>query len=380
VSSTILAAARSDTADYLALFLNDIPLIDTRAPVEFVRGAFPNATNLPLMSDSEREQVGTCYKTQGQQAAIALGHQLVHGAIKQARVQQWRNFAEQYPQGYLYCFRGGLRSQICQQWLHETGCDYPRVTGGYKAMRTFLLNALEKICEEGNIIVLAGHTGSAKTEVLSGIPGAVDLEAMANHRGSAFGRRATEQPSQIDFENRVIIAMLKHRHRMPDHPLILEDESRLIGRCAVPPILREAMAKAPLVQLESDLESRTEHSYVNYILRKSAEWQQQAGEAQGFELFIQDLRDSLFKVRKRLGGERYADIRTQLEDAIAHHQQGDPTHHRQWIRALLNDYYDPMYTYQGQKHHERVIFSGNHQSVSDFLTKSKTSKTLTRNY
>lgn len=367
MSSPITATGRSDTDDYLALFLNDTPLIDTRAPIEFARGAFPGAVNLPLMSDSEREQVGSCYKTQGQQAAIALGHQLVNGKRKEARVQQWQSFAEQHPQGYLYCFRGGLRSQICQQWLSDIGCAYPRVSGGFKAMRNFLLGTLEQFCKEGKIIVLAGHTGSAKTEVLSGIPGAVDLEAMANHRGSAFGRRATEQPSQIDFENRVIIAMLRNRHSLPDRPLILEDESRLIGRCAVPPILREAMSKAPLVQLERDLESRTEHSYVNYILRKSAEWQQQAGEQQGFELFIQDLRDSLFKVRKRLGGERYADIHAQLEDAIAHHQRGDPTHHRQWIHALLKDYYDPMYTYQGQKHHERVIFSGDHKSVSDFL-------------
>jgi tRNA 2-selenouridine synthase len=367
VTSPIAATGRSDTADYLALFLHDTPLIDTRAPVEFAKGAFPGAVNLPLMSDSEREQVGTCYKTQGQQAAMALGHQLVNGAIKQMRVQQWQAFAQRHPQGYLYCFRGGLRSQICQQWLHEAGYDFPRVTGGYKAMRNFLLRALEQICKEGKFIVLAGHTGSAKTEVLSGIPGAVDLEAIANHRGSAFGRRATEQPSQIDFENQLIIAMLKNKHLLPEVPLILEDESRLIGRCAVPPILREAMSKSPRVQLESDLESRTQHSYINYILRKSAEWQQQAGDQQGFELFIQDLRDSLFKVKKRLGGERYADIHTQLEHAITHHQHGDPTHHRKWIHALLKDYYDPMYTYQGQKHHERVIFRGDHQSVSDFL-------------
>lgn len=363
---------RPDTEDFLALFLNDVPLIDTRAPIEFARGAFPTAVNLPLMTDREREQIGTRYKEQGQTAAIALGHELVHGRVKQERVDQWRAFAEQNPHGYLYCFRGGLRSQICQQWLRESGCDYPRITGGYKAMRTFLLDALQQICEQGNMIVLAGPTGSAKTELLTGIPGAVDLEGIANHRGSAFGRRASEQPSQIDFENRLIIAMLKHRHQMPQQPLILEDESRLIGRCALPPNLREAMANAPLVQLESDLASRTEHSYVNYILRKSAEWQQHEGDEQGFELFIQDLRDSLYKVRKRLGGERYTTISEQMEQAIARHRQGDSTSHREWIRALLENYYDPMYAYQGQKHHERVIFRGKHAGVRDFLLSNLT--------
>ena len=358
---------RADTQDYLQLFVDDIPLIDTRAPVEFARGAFPNAVNLPLMTDDERAAVGTCYKEQGQQAAIALGHQLVNGETRTQRINAWLAQAHQHPTGYLYCFRGGLRSQICQQWLHEAGLDYPRVTGGYKAMRQFLLNSLEQICHEQSFLVLAGHTGSAKTDLLTEIPDAVDLEGIANHRGSAFGKRADGQPSQIDFENRLIIAMLRHQHRHPDRPIVLEDESRLIGRCALPHVLREAMAKAPLIQLQSDLESRTEHSYVNYILRKSAEWQQHAGETQGFELFIEDLRESLFRVRKRLGRERYAAVSEQLESAILAHRSGDATEHRVWIRSLLKDYYDPMYDYQGQKHSERVVFKGGTDAVRRFL-------------
>jgi tRNA 2-selenouridine synthase len=343
-------------------------LIDTRAPIEFARGAFPNAVNLPLMSDDERAAVGTCYKEQGQQAALAMGHQLVNGASKAQRVEAWLAHAREYPQGYLYCFRGGLRSQICQQWLQEAGLDYPRVEGGYKAMRQFLLSRLEQICREQEILILAGHTGSAKTDILIEIPDAVDLEGIANHRGSAFGRRADGQPSQIDFENRMIIALLRHVHKHPGTPILLEDESRLIGRCALPQNLREAMAKAPLIQLQSDLDARTEHSYVNYILRKSAEWQQHAGVEQGFELFIEDLRDSLFRVRKRLGGERYAAVSAQMEHAIQSHVGGDATEHRVWIRSLLRDYYDPMYDYQGKKHPERVIFTGKADAVREFLT------------
>lgn len=126
-----------DITDYRDIFLNDRPMMDTRAPVEFVKGAFPGVVNLPLMTDDERQRVGTCYKQQGQQAAIVLGHELVSGAIKAERVEQWAQFARANPDGYLYCFRGGLRSQIVQQWLHEAGLDYPRVGGGYKAMRTF---------------------------------------------------------------------------------------------------------------------------------------------------------------------------------------------------------------------------------------------------
>ena len=120
---------RPDTTDYRALFLSPTPMMDMRAPAEFTRGAFPSALSLPLMSDDERAQVGMCYKQQGQDAAIALGHELVSGDLKAQRLAQWKAFTQQHPQGYLYCFRGGLRSQTVQRWLREEGIDYPLITG-----------------------------------------------------------------------------------------------------------------------------------------------------------------------------------------------------------------------------------------------------------
>jgi tRNA 2-selenouridine synthase len=364
---------RADTDDFQSLFINDTPLIDSRAPIEFSRGAFPAAVNLPLMTNLEREHVGTCYKERGQLAAIELGHQLVNGDTKSARVRTWTDFAQQHPGGYLYCFRGGLRSQICQQWMKEAGSDYPRVIGGYKAMRRYLLEQLEKICGSDKLMVLAGHTGSAKTELLNAVSGTIDLEFIANHRGSAFGKRATEQPSQIDFENRLIIAMLKQVHMAPDKPIIIEDESRLIGRCALPPVLRDAMGRSPLVRLDSDIESRTQHSWLNYILRKSTEWQQElADEGAGFEAFVDDLRDSLRRVQKRLGGDRYTELSQMLEVAIEAHRRGDPSLHRDWIRRLLQDYYDPMYDWQWQRHEGRVVFQGRYDEVLAFLRSAST--------
>ena len=131
---------RPDTDDYRALFLADSPLMDMRAPAEFSHGAFPGAVSLPLMTDEERAQVGLCYKQQGQAAAIELGLQLVAGQLREERMAQWVEFAHEHPGGYLYCFRGGLRSQTVQQWLRDQGIDYPLVKGGYKAMRRFRLN------------------------------------------------------------------------------------------------------------------------------------------------------------------------------------------------------------------------------------------------
>ena len=99
---------RDNTRHYRELFLGDVKMMDVRAPVEFGKGAFPNVINLPLMNDIERQKVGTSYKQNGQQAAIALGHELVCGQIKAERIEAWASFAKANPEGYLYCFRGGL--------------------------------------------------------------------------------------------------------------------------------------------------------------------------------------------------------------------------------------------------------------------------------
>jgi tRNA 2-selenouridine synthase len=154
---------RPDTADYRALFLADAPMADLRAPGEFAHGAFPEAHSLPLMTDEERAEVGTCYKRKGQQAAIELGHRLVSGEIRAARLAQWVDFARRHPDGYLYCFRGGLRSQTVQQWLREAGIAYPLVRGGYKAMRRFLLDELERSLSGAEIILISGKTGSCRS-------------------------------------------------------------------------------------------------------------------------------------------------------------------------------------------------------------------------
>ncbi|WP_027328481.1 tRNA 2-selenouridine(34) synthase MnmH [Marinimicrobium agarilyticum] len=362
-----MAERPSETDNYLEIFLRDTPMIDTRAPVEFAKGAFPGAVNLPLMTDEERARVGTCYKEQGQSAAIELGHELVQGSVKQARVEAWMDFARAHPDGYLYCFRGGLRSQICQQWLYEAGCDYPRITGGYKAMRWFLLEQMERLCASHPMVVLAGRTGVAKTDFLLRWPQSIDLEGRANHRGSAFGRRVGGQPSQIDFENSVAVDLLRCHHRRPEQPVLVEDESHLIGRCVLPMPLKEAMERAPVVVLEVSLSTRVEHTYTNYILRKLAEWQAHLGEEAGFERFAEDLRVSMGRIRKRLGGVRYDEMSRLLEQALAAHRAGNTHLHRVWIRRLLEDYYDPMYHYQLDKKSDRVRFRGDPRAVEEYL-------------
>lgn len=373
---------RPDTDDYESLFLNDTPMFDTRAPIEFKKGAFLHTLSLPLMTDIERAKVGTCYKRDGQDAAIKLGHRLVSGKTKQARMALWLDFANKNPNGYLYCFRGGLRSHTTQAWLAEAGCHYPLVKGGYKAMRRFLIDRLDAICDaavnaqqEEKFYIVAGQTGAAKTDLLLKFNNSIDLEGIANHRGSAFGKRAAGQPSQIDFENHLAVQFLRQHHKSPSTPIFLEDESHLIGRCAMPLKLRSAMHESPIVVVEADLESRVEHSFRNYILQKLSEWQEwvavqaddEIEKKSAFELFAEELQKSMFNIRKRLGGVRHQQLTLLLNHALVAHKAGDDSLHREWIRILLNEYYDPQYDYLLAQRKERIAFRGNARAVEEYL-------------
>ena len=164
--------------DYRAYFLNDTHLLDVRAPVEFNQGAFPHTQNFPLINDEEREEIGRCYKNLGQDKAVELGHERVQGEIKNQRVEHWVKFFEQYPQGILYCFRGGMRSKISQQWIYEkTGIVYPRIKGGYKAMRRFLIDELDASTQHIQPVILGGRTGIGKTLLLDKLTQQLTLKA-----------------------------------------------------------------------------------------------------------------------------------------------------------------------------------------------------------
>ncbi len=360
---------RADTADYGSLFLRDVPLLDARAPLEFARGAFPGAVNLPLMDDGERHQVGLCYKQQGQQAAIALGHQLVSGELKEARIAGWARFAQAHPDGYLYCFRGGLRSQLVQQWLRdEAGIAYPRVAGGYKAMRTFLIDTLDAATRECDFLILGGLTGSGKTDVIAGLAAAVDLEGHARHRGSSFGRRAQAQPAQIDFENALSIDVL--RRRAAGHgALVMEDEGRFIGGCGLPQALHQRMQASPLVWLEVPFEERVERVLRDYVVGLCAEFIAALGPEAGTEAYAARLRDAFAGISRRLGGERYVRLLAQLEAALARQAEaGDVSLHRGWIAELLRAYYDPMYAFQRESRESRIVFRGDAAAVIEYLS------------
>ena len=352
---------RPDNDDYRALFLGDVPIMDMRAPAEFMRGAFPCATSLPLMTDDERAQVGICYKQGGQAAAIALGHELVSGDIKRDRLRAWIDFARQNPNGYLYCFRGGLRSQTVQQWLRDEGIDYPLITGGYKAMRRFLLEELERLVSRFDLALISGKTGTGKTRAIQRIERSVDLEGLAMHRGSTFGQLPEPQPSQIDFENALTIALMKMPER--NAPVYLEDEGQLIGRLCLPDVLRLKMAQSPMLVVEEPLAQRVDVVIEDYVVDLGQRYARQFG-PEGHGLHSEKLQQDLLRIRKRLGGERHRQVSEMMANAFAaQRDNGDLSLHRDWIALLLEKYYDPMYEYQLSQRQGEQVFVGDREAV-----------------
>ncbi len=338
-------------------------MLDLRAPIEFSQGAFSNATNIPLLTDKEREQIGTCYKQQGQEQAIELGHKIVSGEIKNQRMQAWKNYFQENSKASLYCFRGGMRSHLVQQWLKNEGIDVPLIEGGYKALRNYLLNVFEQPL---NLIRISGQTGVGKTDLLVQFEHMIDLEGLAHHRGSAFGKYVGVQPSQINFDNNLAIEILKKQESCSGS-IIIEDESRYIGSINLPLAFIDNMKKSPVIVLTCPQEERINRIYQDYVIKQKTDYINQYPE-DGSDLFDGSLLNALQKIRKRLGGVRYKQLNETMQSAL---QQESENLHKQWISDLLEYYYDPMYNYQLDKKSELVVFRGDENEVREFLVSVK---------
>ncbi len=386
--------------NYEEIFLKNIPLLDVRAPIEFNKGAFPNAKNCPITNDDERHLIGTYFKKHGREKAIEYGNKLVSGETKKQRIDAWKEFIEAHPDGALYCFRGGLRSHIAQQWIYEElGIDYPLIEGGYKALRNFLINELENISNWISPVRIGGRTGVGKTKLLLKLKDHIDLEGIANHRGSSFGKRVRPQPTQINFENNLAVKLLEFRFRnikfseiqvsstennakargfqkfhIPKSQstvkIYLEDEGRNIGRVSIPEKTYKAFRKSPLVVLDISTKERVNLTFDEYITSSLNEYQQEYGQESGFEKWRENIETSLSNIQKRLGGEKYQKLQKIVSEAMEKQKStGNGELHKKWIETLLVDYYDPMYDYHVAKLDNEIIFKGNEKEVLNFLKK-----------
>lgn len=238
------------------------PLLDVRSPGEFARGHIPGAHNLPLFSDEERAAVGALYARQGRRAAVRHGLELV-GPRLAILAEQAAALRKAGANLRLHCWRGGLRSSSTA-WLLET-YDLPCILleGGYKSFRRWLRHALAR---PRPVVLLGGHTGSGKTEVLHALGRAgaqvLDLEGLAHHRGSSFGGLGQpRQPTTEQFENDIAMTL---QAVSPHRVLWIEAESVQVGRCRIPPELFRQMEQAPLVELQRPEQERLDHLLTTY--------------------------------------------------------------------------------------------------------------------
>ncbi len=239
-------------------------LVDVRSPGEFRQGHIPGAHNLPLFDDGQRAQVGTTYKHKGRRAAVLEGLALV-GPRLESLGQQLVRLAALTPEAplRLHCWRGGMRSESVA-WLAQ-GLDLPVVVlqGGYKAYRSWTLALFGR---PWPLRLLGGRTGSGKTELLLELQArgvaVIDLEGLANHRGSSFGGLGqAEQPSSEHFENLLATALWPLREA---ETIWFEDESAQVGRCRIPLGLWRQMQLAPLLAVQRPIEARLDHLVTLY--------------------------------------------------------------------------------------------------------------------
>lgn len=231
-------------------------VIDVRSPAEFAEDHLPGAINLPVLDDAERARVGTIYKQQSPFLARKLGAALV---ARNAALHLEGPLADMGGgwRPLVYCWRGGQRSGSFATILAQVGWRVELVAGGYKAWRRLVVEQLQDRAVTAPVVVLDGNTGSAKTEVLARLAArglqVIDLEGLANHRGSLFGHMRDGQPSQKAFEGRLALQLAALD---PARPVVIEAESSRVGDLALPKRLWAAMGAAPRIHIRAPVAAR----------------------------------------------------------------------------------------------------------------------------
>jgi tRNA 2-selenouridine synthase len=293
------------------------PVIDVRSPGEFEHAHFPGAHNIPLFTDEERKEVGTAYKQQGKQKAIKIGLDYFGPKMKKMVEDAEAIFDQNKLETktiLVHCWRGGMRSAGVAWLLDLYGYEVYTLIGGYKSYRHFALKQMEL---PYRFNVLGGYTGSAKTEMLHFIQttthAVIDLEGIANHKGSAFGAIGLRaQPSQEMFENMLALQLYQHNHQN----IWIEDESQRIGNLNIPHPLWKTIRSSPLYFIDIPFERR-----LQFII-------QQYGQLDKISLM-----EATQRIERRLGpNETKIIVQYLMEDKINE------------AFLLLLQYYDKTYT------------------------------------
>jgi len=294
-------------------------IIDVRSPAEYADDHIPGAINAPVLDDEQRARVGTLYTQESPFVAKKLGAGLIARNIAHHldnlfcdRPKQWKPL--------VYCWRGGQRSGAMSHILAQVGWSTGRLDGGYKGYRRQVLADLDTLPATLQFRVVCGPTGSGKSRLLHTLQeqGAqvLDLEALAQHRGSLLGNLPDEpQPSQKMFESRIWDAL---RRFDPQQPVFVEAESKKIGVLTTPEKLLEQMRASECLLIEAPLQARVKllmEDYAHFLSDPA--------------LLIQRLTPLL-----PLHGRQVLDHWQQLAEQGAWEEL---------VGKLLNEHYDPAY-------------------------------------
>lgn len=298
----------------LQLIDTGMPILDVRSPSEYTHARIPGSVSFPLFDDMERAEIGTLYKQVSREAAFVRGMEFV-GPKMAGFITQARKIACGKPL-LVYCARGGKRSEAMTWLLSQSGLKVYRLSGGYKAYRRFCLDQLSA-CPL-RFIRIGGKTGSGKTYILKALSlqghQVLDLEGLANHRGSAFGYGQDEwQPSNEQFENDIAERLFRFD---PERIVWVEDESQHIGRMSIPKSFWQYIRNAPMIQIDKSPASRLTEILNSYG-----------------SLPLSHLKKGFMRIAKRLGSLR-------TKQAIFALQDNDLSTAAQ----IALEYYDKLYT------------------------------------
>ncbi len=310
-----------------ALKLKKPIFVDMRAPAEYADGHIPGAVNIPLLDDDERRIVGTIYKKDGPEEAKQHGLGMVSGKLPEL-VSQIRDLHRSGRTAVVYCWRGGMRSKSVVSVLELMGIPAFQLLGGYKVYRRYVLDELAAFALRPQVVTLCGSTGVGKTTLLKLLAdrgaAVIDLEQLANHRGSAFGQVGLGRPATAQNFDALLLIELR---RLNDSPYILvECESKRIGNVYIPEVLFAAMKRGPRILAHASLETRVARLMEEYLANYTAD----------------EIRDSLATLSKRLGTAK-------TDKLLAAFAAGEVA---TVVRQLLVDYYDPLYGYETAKDDE----------------------------
>ena len=312
-----------------------IPVIDVRSPGEFEQGHIPGAVNVPLFSNEERAKVGTAYVQISREEAVRIGYEIANPKINSFIAQVEKNAATKNV--LVHCWRGGMRSGKFVQLLNEHKYKTHTLIKGYKAYRNFVL---ESFSRKATFLILGGETGSGKTEILKKIAEqgeqVIDLEAIAHHKGSAFGSLGEKpQPTHEQFENNLAHEWMKAVSPLSGgegsgvrQRIWLEDESRNIGRTQIPLSLWEKMKAAPILRINVTKRLRIERLMTDYG-----------------KFSREELKACILKIEQRLGPQH-------VKHALEELEKGN----LEIVADISLTYYDKSYNYNHEKREMKNIF------------------------